>query len=175
MNVPVLTKLQSNLNEVKKQIKLTNTSTKPFREISTPQWLDYKYDDDDTDEFSQLYKVGNASLELIEFIEQWINSGPEPTWRNFFKVLEYSSSELIQLAYQIKDLFHGEELAIIILIIIHCSMVLIIIIIATEAVDDAAKLKADLVHLWGSSKHAKEMVKELGSSVALCESIIQKM
>ena len=49
------------------------------------------------------------------------------------------------------------------------------IIIATEAVDEAAKLKADLVHLWGSSKHAKGMVKELGSSVALCESIIQKM
>ena len=47
--------------------------------------------------------------------------------------------------------------------------------IATEAVDDAAKLKSDLVHLWGSSKHAKEMMKDLGSSVALCESILQKM
>ncbi len=47
--------------------------------------------------------------------------------------------------------------------------------IATEAVDDAAKLKADLVHLRGSSKHAKEIVKELGSSVALCENILQKM
>ena len=101
MNIPVLTKLQSNLNEIKKQIKLTSTSTKPFREIRKPHWLNYK------DEFSQLYKIGNASSEVIEFIEQWINSGPEPTWRNFFKVLEYSSSELVQLAYQIKDLFHG--------------------------------------------------------------------
>ena len=49
--------------------------------------------------------------------------------------------------------------------------------IATEAVEDAAKLKADLVQLQSSSnsKSAEEMVRELGSSVALCDSILQKI
>lgn len=105
MNIPVLTKLQSNLNKIKKQMKLTDTSTKPFREIRKPHWLD----DRCGDEFRKLYMTGSTSLEVIELIERWISSVPEPTWRNFFKILECSSSELSQLAYQIKDLFHGEK------------------------------------------------------------------
>ena len=105
MNIPVLTKLQSNLNEIKKQIKLTDTSSKPFRKIRKPHWLDGHCGD----EFRKLYTTGSTSSEVIELIERWIKNVPEPTWRNFFKILECSSSELGQLAYQIKDLFHGEK------------------------------------------------------------------
>ena len=101
MNVPVLTKLQSNLSDFKEQIKLSDTSTKPLRVIRKPHRLDY--------DVSKLYKTGSTSLEVIEYTERWINNIPEPTWRNFFKILDYASSELGQLAYQIKDLFHGEK------------------------------------------------------------------
>ena len=104
MNIPVLTKLQSNLNEIKKQVKLKDTSSKPFREIRKSHWLD----DHCGDEFRKLYTTGISS-EVIELIERWIKNVPEPTWRNFLKILECSSSELGQLAYQIKDLFHGEK------------------------------------------------------------------
>ena len=49
------------------------------------------------------------------------------------------------------------------------------LIVATDAADDTAKLKADLVHLRSSSKSAEEMAKELESSIALCENILQKI
>ena len=103
MNVPVLAKLQSNLSDFKEQIKLSDTSTKPLRAIRKPHRLDYD------DRLSKLYKTGSISLGVIEYTEQWISNIPEPTWRNFFKILDYASSELGQLAYQIKDLFHGEK------------------------------------------------------------------
>jgi hypothetical protein len=101
MNVPILTKLQSNLSDFKKQLKSTGTSTKPIRSTRKPHWLDYG------DKFSKLYNTGSTSSEVIEFLEQWMKSVKEPTWRNFFKILQYSSSELGLLAYQIKDIFCG--------------------------------------------------------------------
>ncbi len=109
MNMPVLTKLQSNLSDFKKQLKPTDTITKPFRPIRKSHWLDYG------DKFSKLYKTGSTSSEVIEFLEQWMNSVKEPTWKNFFKILEYSSSELGLLAYQIKDLFCGKSSCIIVI------------------------------------------------------------
>ena len=47
--------------------------------------------------------------------------------------------------------------------------------VATEAAEDAAKLKADLIQLQGSSKSAEEIKRELESSVALCENALQKI
>ena len=47
--------------------------------------------------------------------------------------------------------------------------------IATEAAEDAAKLKANLVQLQGSSKSAEEIKRELESSVALCENALRKI
>ena len=55
---------------------------------------------------------GAISCEAIDFIESWINSTdsvPEPTWRNFFRVLKDTSPELGELVYQIKEIFHGEK------------------------------------------------------------------
>jgi hypothetical protein len=55
---------------------------------------------------------GAISCELIDYIESWINSTdsvPEPTWRNFFRVLKDISPELGKLVHQIKEIFHGEE------------------------------------------------------------------
>ena len=100
-----MTELESNLSDFKKQIKLTDigTNAKPLRKIRTPNQL---YDDD---KLKKLYNTGSTSSEVIEYTERWIHDVPEPTWRNFFKILKYASSELSQLAYQIKDLFHGEQ------------------------------------------------------------------
>ena len=109
MSIPVLTKLQSNLSDFKEQMKQIDTSTKPLRKTREPHWLRWCGDDA---AFKKLYKTGSTSSEVIEYIERWINSTklkcvPEPTWRNFFKILKDASSELGQLAYQIKELFHG--------------------------------------------------------------------
>ena len=48
----------------------------------------------------------------LRYIKSWINSTdsvPEPTWRNFFRVLKEISPELDELVYQIKEIFHGEK------------------------------------------------------------------
>ena len=88
MNIPVLTEIQSKLSNLKDKIKLTDTS------------VVHEYQ----------YNAGTISSDVIEYIESWINSTncvPEPTWRNFFKILKDTSPELDQLTYQIKEIFHG--------------------------------------------------------------------
>ena len=101
MNVPVLTKLQSKLCDLKDKIKLhvTDTYDKPFTTISEPISRRHQY-----------YNAGTISIDVIEFLGCWIDSTDcvlEPTWRNFFGILKDTSLELGQLAYQIKKLFHG--------------------------------------------------------------------
>ena len=93
MNIPVLTELQSNLGDLKERIKLTDACTEPHRKR-------HCY----TDEATSLSIV-------IEYIDRWINSTGcivQPMWRNFFRLLEDTSPELGELAYQIKELFHGK-------------------------------------------------------------------
>ena len=58
-------------------------------------------------------------MRTLDFIESWINSTdhdsvPEPTWRNFFRVLKDTSPELGELVYQIKEIFHGEKYAVLV-------------------------------------------------------------
>ena len=111
----------------------------------------------------------------IVTVESWINSTdciPEPTWRNFFKILKDTSPELGQHTYQIKEIFHGRLQCIWYLTVFDWHSYLTV---ATDAADNAAKLKADLVYLQSSSKSAEEMARELESSVALHENILQKI
>ena len=125
--------------------------------------------------FFFLSSFEGSLLAVFKHIDKWINStdcDPQPTWKNFFRILKDTSSELDQLAYQIKEIFNGKLRTSLYSCIVNCFIDLIT---ATDAVDDAAKLKADLVHLQGSSKSAEQMEKELESSVALCESILQKV
>ena len=49
------------------------------------------------------------------------------------------------------------------------------LVVATEAADDASKLKADLIRLQSCSKSAEEMARELESSITLCDNILQKV
>ena len=98
MNIPVLTMLQSKLSDLKERLKLTGVidcySTKPPRKSRK---LDYTT----TFELS----------DVIEYINRWINStdcAVQPTWKNFFRILKDTSPELGELAYQIKELFHGK-------------------------------------------------------------------
>ena len=48
----------------------------------------------------------------FKYIKVWINSVPEPTWRNFFRVFKGISPDLDELIYQIKEIFHGEKHAV---------------------------------------------------------------
>ena len=95
MNVPVLTKLQSKLSDLKKRLKLPDVCAEPRRK--TAKLTNY------TDEATTL-------SEVIDCIDRWINSmgSVQPSWRNFFRILKDISPKLDILAYQIKELFHGK-------------------------------------------------------------------
>ena len=88
-------------------------------------------------------------------------------------MLKEISPEFDELVYQIKEIFHGEKQYKGYTIVLQLK--LSVIIAATEAAEDTAKLKAELIHLRSSSKSPEEMARGLESSVALCEDILQKI
>ena len=62
--------------------------------------------------YSYIYCLHFNQYKAIKYLESWINSTdsvPQPTWRNFFRVLQDLSPELGKLVYQIKEIFHGEK------------------------------------------------------------------
>ena len=158
MNIPVLTKIQSKLSDVKERVKLTNACTKP-RKFTTSTALSDK----------RAYTLSD----VVKYIERWINSTgcvPEPTWRSFFRILKDISPELGKLACQIKEIF-GKITCI-------CKMyhnLLTYLISATEAADDIAELEADLVQLQSSSEPAEEIMRKLKSSITFCQNILGKV
>ena len=92
VDIPVLKSLQSKLSDLQHKINLTPTQQRSY---------------------SGGYSDSSA---VIRYIGNWINSSGhviDPTWRNFFKILRETSPELGQLAYQIKEIFHGTYLFVI--------------------------------------------------------------
>ena len=98
MNIPVLTKLSSNLDILDKTltVKLNDSC--------------------DVSEKGYLY-LRNNIVGTIEYLEDWVDGRTyrsrstimiPPTWRNFIMILKDISPELNRVAYQIKHLFKGK-------------------------------------------------------------------
>ena len=98
MKIPVLTKIQSMLDNP--LYRMTNT---------TGFTCVYEY----WRGVERNHRNSGTISDVIKCIIWWISSTstdsvPEPTWSNFFKILEDTSPELGQLAYQIKEVFQGK-------------------------------------------------------------------
>ena len=99
MNIPVLTMLQSKLSDLKERLKLTDVLF-DYYSIRLPR-----------KPRKPGYTTTFGLLDVIEYINRWINSTDcvvQPTWKNFFRILNDTSPKLGELAYQIKELFHGK-------------------------------------------------------------------
>ena len=96
--IPILSKFEQWLSDLKARVKLTDSCAKPMRMMKECPYT--RKSDSDT-----------TLLDVIDYIERWISSKDgvdiKPTWSNFFKIMNDISSELGQSAYQMKELFNG--------------------------------------------------------------------